>query len=39
MKSEQSALMDKIGVEGNYDDDIETEMNSAIDKFKKNNTW
>ena len=39
MKSEQSTLMDKIGVEGNYDDDIESEMNSAIDKFKKNNTW
>jgi F-type H+-transporting ATPase subunit alpha len=39
MKSEQSALMDKIGVEGNYDDEIETAMNSAIDNFKKNNTW
>ena len=39
MKSEQSTLMDKIGVEGNYDDDIESEMNSAIDNFKKNNTW
>ena len=39
MKSEQSALIDKIGVEGNYDDEIETELNSAIDNFKKNNTW
>ena len=39
MKSEQSTLIDKIGVEGNYDDEIETELNSAIDNFKKNNTW
>ena len=39
MKSKQSALIDKIGVEGNYDDEIENELNSAIDNFKKNNTW
>ena len=39
MKIEQSALIDKIGVEGNYDDEIETELNSAIENFKKNNTW
>ena len=39
MKSEQSTLLDKIGLEGNYDDGIETELKSAIDNFKKNNTW
>ena len=39
MKSEQSTLLDKIGPEGNYDDGIETELKSAIDNFKKNNTW
>ncbi|MCG8378945.1 MAG: F0F1 ATP synthase subunit alpha [Proteobacteria bacterium] len=39
MKSDQSALMDKIGDEGNYDDDIENGIKDAIEKFKANNTW
>ena len=39
MKSEQSALMDKIGPEGNYDDDIENGLKDAIAKFKENGTW
>lgn len=39
MRSEQSALMDKIGVEGNYDDDIESGLKDAIAKFKENGTW
>ncbi len=39
MKSDQSALIDKIGDEGNYDDDIENGIKDAIEKFKANNTW
>ncbi len=39
MKSEQSALMDKIGPEGNYDDDIESGLKDAIAKFKESGTW
>jgi F-type H+/Na+-transporting ATPase subunit alpha len=39
MKNDQSALMDKIGAEGNYDDDIESGLKDAIAKFKENGTW
>jgi F-type H+-transporting ATPase subunit alpha len=39
MKSEQSALMDKIGSEGNYNDDIESGLKDAIAKFKETGTW
>ena len=39
MNSEQSALMDKIGPEGNYDDDIEKGLRDAIAKFKESGTW
>ena len=39
MRGEQSALMDKIGDEGNYDDDIEQGLKEAIDKFKESGTW
>ena len=39
MNSEQSALMDKIGAEGNYDDDIESGLRDAIAKFKESGTW
>jgi F-type H+-transporting ATPase subunit alpha len=39
MKSEQSALMEKIGAEGNYNDDIESGLKAAITKFKENGTW
>ncbi len=39
MKSDQSALMDKIGPEGNYNDDIENGLKDAIAKFKESGTW
>jgi F-type H+/Na+-transporting ATPase subunit alpha len=39
MKSEQAALMDKIGAEGNYDADIESGLKDAIAKFKETGTW
>lgn len=39
MKSEQSALMDKIGAEGNYNDEIESGLKDAIAKFKESGTW
>jgi F-type H+/Na+-transporting ATPase subunit alpha len=39
MKNEQSALMDKIGAEGNYNDDIESGLKDAIAKFKETGTW
>lgn len=39
MKSDQSALMDKIGSEGNYNDDIENGLKDAIGKFKESGTW
>ena len=39
MNGEQSALMDKIGSEGNYNDDIESGLKDAIAKFKENGTW
>jgi F-type H+-transporting ATPase subunit alpha len=39
MKSEQSALMDKIGAEGNYDKDIESGLKDAIAKFKETGSW
>jgi F-type H+-transporting ATPase subunit alpha len=39
MKSDQSALMDKIGTEGNYNDDIENGLKDAIGKFKESGTW
>ena len=39
MNAEQSALMDKINESGAYDDDIASQLNSAIETFKANNTW
>jgi len=39
MKSDQSALMDKIGSEGNYNDEIENGLKDAIGKFKESGTW
>ncbi|MEM7027389.1 MAG: F0F1 ATP synthase subunit alpha [Pseudomonadota bacterium] len=39
MNSEQSALMDKIGAEGSYDDEIEQGIRDAIAKFKESGTW
>ncbi len=39
MKTEQSELMDKIGPEGNYNDDIESGLKDAIAKFKENGAW
>ncbi len=39
MNSEFSDLMNKIGDEGNYDDDIENALKDAIQKFMENSTW
>ncbi len=39
MNSECSDLMNKIGDDGNYDDDIENALKDAIQKFMENSTW
>lgn len=39
MRSSESALMDTINESGNYNDDIESSLTTALDAFKKNNTW
>ena len=39
MNSEQSDLMSKIGDDGNYDDDIESALKSAIEKFIETGSW
>lgn len=39
MRSEQAALMDKIGAAGHYDDDIEQGIRAAVEKFKAEHTW
>ena len=39
MKSSQSALMDKINAETDYNDDIANALHEAIKDFKANNTW
>ena len=39
MNSKQSELMDKIGDEGNYDDDIENQLKAAIDEFMESASW
>ena len=39
MNSKQSELMDKIGDEGNYDDDIENQLKAAIDEFMESGSW
>ncbi len=39
MNSNQSALMDKINENGDYNEDIAAELQAAIDDFKANHTW
>jgi F-type H+-transporting ATPase subunit alpha len=39
MSSEQSELMSKIGDDGNYDDDIESSLKAAIEKFIETGSW
>ncbi len=39
MNSEQSALMSKIGDDGNYSDKIEADLKSAIEKFMETGSW
>jgi len=39
MNSEQSALMSKIGDDGNYSDEIEADLKSAIEKFMETGSW
>ena len=39
MNTNQTALMDSINESGDYNDDIEAQLQAAIDDFKANNTW
>ncbi len=39
MKSGHGALMDKINQTGDYNDDIQKELKSAIETFKKSKVW
>ncbi|SCZ64400.1 F0F1 ATP synthase subunit alpha [Thiohalomonas denitrificans] len=39
MKSEQSDLMEKINVSGDYNDEIENALRKAVEDFKANHTW
>jgi F-type H+-transporting ATPase subunit alpha len=39
MNSEQKALMDKINEKGDYNDEIESGIKEAIEKFKATQTW
>jgi F-type H+-transporting ATPase subunit alpha len=39
IRSECSALLDKINESGDFNDDIAAEMKSAIENFKANNVW
>ena len=39
MKSNQSALIDKIDSTGDFDEEIANELHAAIKDFKANNTW
>ncbi len=39
MNSEKKELMARINEEGEYNDEIEAELKSSIEEFKKNNTW
>ncbi|MEQ8288901.1 MAG: F0F1 ATP synthase subunit alpha [Gammaproteobacteria bacterium] len=39
MNSEQSDLMNKIGDDGNYDDDIQDALKAAIQKFIETGSW
>ncbi len=39
MKSNESALLDKINESGDFNDEIESAMSAAIAKFKSTSTW
>ncbi|MCP5169446.1 MAG: F0F1 ATP synthase subunit alpha [Hahellaceae bacterium] len=39
MNAEQSALLDKIGAKGDFNDDIANGLKAAIEKFKATQTW
>lgn len=39
MSSEKKELMDSINQSGNYNDDIESQLKEAIEKFKATQTW
>ena len=39
MRSEQKELLDKIGPEGNFNDDIAAGLKAALEKFKTTQSW
>ena len=39
MKSEQADLMNQINASGDYNDNIESALRAALEKFKSSNTW
>ncbi|HFD87292.1 MAG TPA: F0F1 ATP synthase subunit alpha [Gammaproteobacteria bacterium] len=39
LRSDQSELLDRINENGDFNDEIETAMKSALESFKANNTW
>ncbi|HEB86768.1 MAG TPA: F0F1 ATP synthase subunit alpha [Gammaproteobacteria bacterium] len=39
MRSNESALLEKINESGDYNDEIKSVMNAAIEKFKSTSTW
>ena len=39
MKSEHGKLLDKINQTGDFGDDIQTALRSAVTQFKATNTW
>jgi F-type H+-transporting ATPase subunit alpha len=39
LRSSQKALLDKINVKGDFNDEIAAEMRKAIETFKSTNTW
>ena len=39
MRSEQKELLDKIGPEGNFNDDITAGLKAALEKFKTTQSW
>ena len=39
MRAEQKDLLDKIGAEGKYDDDVAAGLKAALEKFKTTQSW
>ena len=39
MRSEHKALLDRINEKGDYNDEIETAIRTALDEFKEKGTW